>query len=154
MSREPGQAHVGSQQSPGGKPDGRRQGAVYQASFEAVMAILIAAGALALEITFTTPQADRVLATLRAENPSLPIGAGTLMSGAEATRALQAGADFHVSPCWSDPVAERVLDAGKPYMPGAATPGEVWHHWQAGAAVVSSSGLSALPIGRAGQRDR
>lgn len=97
---------------------------------------LVAAGARALEITFTTPQADQVIATLKRDYPTLPIGAGTLNTAQEAMKALLVEADFYVSPCWSEPVAQEVINADRAYLPGAATPGEVWHHWQAHAAMV------------------
>lgn len=97
---------------------------------------LVAAGARSLEITFTTPQADEVLGTLKREYPTLPIGAGTLNTAQEAMKALLADADFYVSPCWSAPMAQEVINADKAYLPGAATPGEAWHHWQAGASLV------------------
>ncbi len=97
---------------------------------------LVAAGARALEITFTTPQADEVLATLKREYPHLLIGAGTLNTAQETMKALLADADFYVSPCWCTPVSEEVINANKAYLPGAATPGEAWHHWQSGAALV------------------
>jgi len=99
-------------------------------------ALLAEAGVSILEITTTVPGATDLIATLRDRFPDVLIGAGTVLTQGQATAALDAGARFVVSPCWSDAAAGPVLEAGIPYLPGAMTPGEILHHADSGAAVV------------------
>ena len=93
-------------------------------------------GTAALEITTTVPGAADLLAELRTRYPGICVGAGTVLTGEQAQAVLDAGAEFVVSPCWSEAVGRLVMDAGTPFLPGAMTPGEVYHHWSEGAAVV------------------
>ena len=58
-------------------------------------------GLRALEVTCTVPDAARVIATLRLEGSSCLIGAGTVLSAAQAREVIRAGADFLVSPHFS-----------------------------------------------------
>ena len=98
--------------------------------------LLAEEGIAALEITTTVPGAADLIAELRARYPGICVGAGTVLTEAQAEAVLSAGAEFVVSPCWSDAAARRTRNAGRPYLPGAMTPGEVHHHWNQGAAVV------------------
>jgi 2-dehydro-3-deoxyphosphogluconate aldolase/(4S)-4-hydroxy-2-oxoglutarate aldolase len=98
--------------------------------------ILAEEGLHAVEITMTVPKAADLIADLRASMPDVLIGAGTVLSRKEAEAVLAAGAEFVVSPCWCDDVAEAVLAAKTPYLPGAMTPGEVLRHASSGAMVV------------------
>lgn len=50
--------------------------------------------------------------------------------------ASAAGAEFIVSPCWIDEVFAVADVNGIPYLPGAATPGEIHAHRRNGAAIV------------------
>lgn len=103
---------------------------------EAACHILAEEGARVLEITLTVPDAAGLLQRLGAAHPDVVLGAGTVLDAAAAENALAAGARFIVSPCWCAPVAAACEAAQRPYLPGAMTPGEVWHHAQAGAHVV------------------
>lgn len=98
--------------------------------------LLIDAGVRALEITMTVRDAGAIIFQLRKNHPSICVGAGTVLTATDAVQVLNAGAQFVVSPCWSDEAADPVLEAGVPYLPGAMTPGEVSHHAEAGASVV------------------
>lgn len=98
--------------------------------------LLAEEGIAALEITTTVPGAADLIAALRARYPGICIGAGTVLTAEQADAVLNAGAEFVVSPCWSEEAARRAMIAEKPYLPGAMTPGEVFHHWNQGAAVV------------------
>ena len=98
--------------------------------------LLAEEGVAALEITTTVPGAARLIEELRARYPGICVGAGTVLTAAQADAVLHAGAEFVVSPCWSEAVAESTMNAGRPYLPGAMTPGEVHHHWNQGAAAV------------------
>ena len=97
--------------------------------------LLAEAGVRALEITTTVPDSPALIARLRRRFPGLCIGAGTVLTAAQAGDVLAAGVNFVVSPCWSAAAAP-VIEAGVPWLPGAMTPGEVLHHSQNGAAVV------------------
>ena len=98
--------------------------------------LLAQAGLSALEVTTTVPGADRLIAELRQRYGEICVGAGTVLREAQAQAVLRAGAEFVVSPCWSEAAARPVMEAGIPYLPGAVTPGEVHHHFASGADVV------------------
>ncbi|WP_170432067.1 bifunctional 4-hydroxy-2-oxoglutarate aldolase/2-dehydro-3-deoxy-phosphogluconate aldolase [Ruegeria arenilitoris] len=98
--------------------------------------LLADAGIRALEITTTVPDAAALIAELRQRYPAICTGAGTVLSAGQAQKVLAAGADFVVSPCWSDAAAREAAAAKVPYLPGAMTPGEVHHHAENGAAVI------------------
>tara|TARA_E500000318_G_scaffold45447_1_gene42968 strand:+ start:256 stop:900 length:645 start_codon:yes stop_codon:yes gene_type:complete len=97
---------------------------------------LLEAGLQALELTFTTPDAHRVIETFARTAPDALIGAGTVRTPEQAKAAIDAGASFLVSPGAAPGVGEAAAKAGIPYLPGAATPSEVEARWAAGAAVV------------------
>ena len=77
-----------------------------------------------LEITFTVPDAPRVIAEL-ARDPGLTVGAGTVLSAAQARAALAAGARFIVAPNLSAEVGAAALESGVLFCPGAYTTGEI-----------------------------
>nr|WP_321442520.1 hypothetical protein [uncultured Cohaesibacter sp.] len=98
--------------------------------------LLIEQGIRAIEITTSVSRADQLVQRIKAKNEALLVGAGTVLDQTQAREMLDAGADFIVSPCWVDEVADLVIKAGGAYFPGAMTPDEVFHHHQAGAALV------------------
>src|SRR5262245_20796269 len=72
----------------------------------------VAKGGIPLvEITFTVPEAPRVMAEL-CKDPSLIVGAGTVLTADQAKAAIQAGARFIVAPNLSLEVARVALDVG------------------------------------------
>ena len=98
--------------------------------------LLAEAGFPILEMTFTVPDAADLIARLSRMLPNAIIGAGTVLTDLQVHHAIKAGAKFVVSPCWTDDVGEICIMENIPYLPGAATPGEILHHWQNGALVV------------------
>ncbi len=86
-------------------------------------AALAAGGAEAIEVTFRTEAAPRVLAALAGSG--LVAGAGTIRTSAQLDEALAAGAQFVVSPALDAVVVARCLDAGVPVLPGIATATEL-----------------------------
>lgn len=98
--------------------------------------LLAEAGFPVLEMTFTVPGAAEIIAELSKKLPTAIIGAGTVLTDLQVHHAIKAGAKFVVSPCWTDDAAEVCIMDNIPYLPGAATPGEVLHHWQNGALAV------------------
>ena len=98
-----------------------------------------------LEVTFTVPEAPRVIAEL-ARDAALTVGAGTVLSGGEARAALDAGARFIVAPNLSDEVASAATGApGVLFCPGAYTTTEILAARAAGAHLVK-----VYPVGVAG----
>ena len=106
-----------------------------------------AGGVTLLEITFTVPGALRVMAAL-AEDPGVTVGAGTVLTRAQARDALSAGARFVIAPNLSREVAAVALEAGVFYCPGAYTTSEILAAREAGAHVVK-----VYPVGVAGGPD-
>jgi 2-dehydro-3-deoxyphosphogluconate aldolase/(4S)-4-hydroxy-2-oxoglutarate aldolase len=94
-------------------------------------------GVRAVEITLTTPGAVeiiRALASLRPEGDL--VGAGTVLDASAAEAAMDAGADFIVSPVY-DPGVIRACRARDVLVSvGGLTPTEILAAWRAGADVV------------------
>jgi len=88
-----------------------------------------------IEITFTVPDAARVMAVL-ARDAALTVGAGTVLTATEASAAIVAGARFIVAPNLSAEVSAVARDSGVMYCPGAFTTGEILAARAAGADVV------------------
>lgn len=99
----------------------------------------IAGGLKLIEVTFTVPDAPRLITGLleARRSPGPPwIGAGTVTDAQRASQALAAGAEFIVSPNPSPEVASRALDAGIFLALGALTPGEILAAHSLGADIV------------------
>jgi 2-dehydro-3-deoxyphosphogluconate aldolase/(4S)-4-hydroxy-2-oxoglutarate aldolase len=101
-------------------------------------------GVTLLEVTYTVPDAPRVMAEL-ARRADVTVGAGTVLTGAQAGAALAAGAKFIVAPNLSREVAREALAAEAAYVPGAYTTSEIIAARAAGALVVK-----VYPVGVAG----
>ncbi len=87
---------------------------------------LVAGGVTGIEITYSTPKAEAVIATLaRDKAPEVVLGAGTVMTAEQAEAAVGAGAEFVVTPGTTAPLARAVLDTGSTAIFGAFTPSEV-----------------------------
>lgn len=106
---------------------------------------LAAAGIRIFEITFDGIDAAGDLTAVRARLASRPgggnsvdarVGAGTIRSLEQLRAALDAGAEFGVSPVLDQEILEAALAAGLPFTPGAYTPTEADRAWRAGATFV------------------
>ncbi|HEY2025763.1 MAG TPA: bifunctional 4-hydroxy-2-oxoglutarate aldolase/2-dehydro-3-deoxy-phosphogluconate aldolase [Gemmatimonadaceae bacterium] len=90
------------------------------------LAAALAEGGLpCAEITFRTPAGVEALTRIAHEQPGFLVGAGTVLSPAQADRARAAGAQFIVSPGTNRGVVEHCLSIGVPMYPGVCTPSEV-----------------------------
>ena len=97
---------------------------------------LVAAGVRLVEVTLPTPDVDEVLPTLAAEAPeNVWIGAGTVITEADAARAQALGARFIVTPA-ACPAIAAASAAGLPSLGGAWTPTEVVNAHAMGASAV------------------
>ena len=117
-----------------------------------------AAGALAgggircIEVTCDSPGAFDMIAALdRALGGDVLVGAGTVLTEADAEAALRAGAKFLVSPHTDTQLIGRFARQGIPWIPGAFTASEILTAWRAGASVVKL--FPAAPVGPAYVKD-
>lgn len=81
---------------------------------------LVAGGLPVLEVTLRTPAALEVIAEM-AKVPGGVVGAGTVLTPEDVTRAKAAGAQFAVSPGATDRLCAACEAADLPLLPGAAT---------------------------------
>ncbi|MGE6630272.1 bifunctional 4-hydroxy-2-oxoglutarate aldolase/2-dehydro-3-deoxy-phosphogluconate aldolase [Bacillus sp. NPDC077027] len=85
---------------------------------------LIAKGVRAIEVTYTTPNAERIIAAFR-DQKHLIVGAGTVTTIQEAQSAIQAGSAFIVSPGYLPAISEHLSFHDTLYVPGVLTPSEI-----------------------------
>jgi 2-dehydro-3-deoxyphosphogluconate aldolase/(4S)-4-hydroxy-2-oxoglutarate aldolase len=86
---------------------------------------LVAGGLPAIELTLRTPVALDAIRAIAAEVPEILVGAGTITTPAHAKEALEAGAQFLVSPGAPRSLLHAMQDTGLPFLPGTATVSEV-----------------------------
>ena len=104
---------------------------------ERIAEILLSGRVRFIEVTLTTPGAVDAIASLQPfRSDGMRIGAGTVLTGADARVAIQAGVDFLVSPTVEPDVVAAGLEARCAAFIGALTPTEVLAAWRAGADVV------------------
>ncbi len=100
---------------------------------EAVMKV----GCKAIEITFSVPDAVSVIRRVdEAFGNDILLGAGTVMTPADAVAAVNAGARYLVAPNTNPEVIGMAKRLGVPVFPGALSPSEVVDAWNAGADAV------------------
>jgi 2-dehydro-3-deoxyphosphogluconate aldolase/(4S)-4-hydroxy-2-oxoglutarate aldolase len=98
---------------------------------------LIAGGVTSIELTMTTPNALDGIARLSREFGSQAmIGVGTVLDAQTCRKAIEAGAQYVVSPGFDEAVHSATKANGKLSLPGAMTPTEILRAWSAGADVV------------------
>src|SRR5258706_12209985 len=109
---------------------------------------LIAGGVIAIEITMTTPDA---LAAIREASQQLGsralIGVGTVLDGDTCRAAIDAGAEFVVTPVCRPEFVPIARTAGKPIMLGAYTPTEAQLAHEAGADFIKIFPADTLGAG-------
>lgn len=109
---------------------------------------LLDAGVAALEVSLTTPDALAVVGALAAQaTPGQVIGAGTIVSTADAEAALHAGARFLVSPAFDPDVLAAAAQGGAASIPGCYTPTEVVSATRHGADLIKLFPASSAGIG-------
>ncbi len=86
---------------------------------------LVEGGVPVIELTLRTPAALACIEQIATHVPEILVGAGTVVTPANAHDALSAGAQFLVSPGTTELLAEAMQATGLPHLPGAATVSEV-----------------------------
>lgn len=92
-----------------------------------------------LELTFSTPNAANCIKRLLEEfkdDETVVVGAGTVMTLDLAKEAVEAGAQFLVSPHFSQEIADYANEVNIHYMPGCATATEIVAAMNAGCEII------------------
>ena len=97
---------------------------------------LLRGGVDCIEITMTTPNALRVIAACREAVGEAMIGVGSVLDAATAEAAIEAGAQFVVSPIFQPQIVDAAHAADLPAVPGCFTPTEILAATDAGADLV------------------
>jgi 2-dehydro-3-deoxyphosphogluconate aldolase/(4S)-4-hydroxy-2-oxoglutarate aldolase len=103
----------------------------------AVVEALLQAGLTVAEITMTVPNAiDAIGAVVKRFPGKVIVGAGTVTDAETARRAVDAGAEFIVTPCLVPEVIDAAHRVDVAVLPGALTPGEVFEAFRLGGDMV------------------
>src|SRR5580700_8648124 len=86
---------------------------------------LLKGGLPVIELTFRTGAAAESIAAVRKEFPEMLVGAGTIVVSEQFQQALDAGAQFLVSPGFDSGLTKTAVQNGVPYLPGVATASEL-----------------------------
>jgi 2-dehydro-3-deoxyphosphogluconate aldolase/(4S)-4-hydroxy-2-oxoglutarate aldolase len=86
---------------------------------------LLAGGVPIIEVTLRTPRALEIIKIMTETVPDAVVGAGTVTTPELVSQAVDAGAQFLVSPGTTDRLLDAMDDAGVPYLPGVASPSEL-----------------------------
>ena len=85
---------------------------------------LVAGGLPALEVTLRTPVALDAIRAMKTV-PGAIVGAGTVVNPDQFEAAMDAGAEFIVSPGLTERLAEPIIQSGVPYLPGIANSADI-----------------------------
>lgn len=97
---------------------------------------LITGGMPVAEVTFRTAAAEESIRTIHREFPDMLVGAGTITNVATANRAIDAGAQFIVSPGYSDEVVAFCQEKQIPIFPGVNNASQIQQALERGLKVV------------------
>lgn len=88
--------------------------------------LLIKNGVNVIEITLRTENAFRCLKAIKERFKDSVVGAGSVLKTGDMERARDYGAVFAVSPCFDESLCEFARKIDIPYIPGIATPSELF----------------------------
>ncbi|WP_207508769.1 bifunctional 4-hydroxy-2-oxoglutarate aldolase/2-dehydro-3-deoxy-phosphogluconate aldolase [Telluribacter humicola] len=110
---------------------------VPQDILEQIIPIYLDAGLTTLEVTMNSEGVEDMIRYVRQHYPTqLIVGAGTVCNQDDLQRALDAGAQFIVTPIINRDVIKACVNVGIPIFPGAYTPTEIYEAWSLGATMV------------------
>lgn len=102
-----------------------------------VLPVYISAGFSTVEITMNTPGALEIIKWLsETYEEQVNTGAGTVCTTEDFHHAVNAGAQFIVSPILNVELIKTAVASGIPVFPGAFSPTEIYQAWEAGASMV------------------
>ena len=88
-------------------------------------AALVQGGLCAVEVTLRNPWALDAIAAIRAAQPQMVIGAGTILAERQVADAQAVGADFLVSPGLDPDIVHAAQAVDLPIVPGVTNPSEI-----------------------------
>jgi len=98
---------------------------------------LLRGGVSSLEVTMTIPGALSLIEILtRAFGDDALVGVGSVLDSETAKKAIDAGAQYLVSPVFLPEMIDIAHRHGIPAMPGCFTPTEIYHAFEAGADII------------------
>ena len=95
--------------------------------------VLVEAGFRLIEVPLNSPQPLDSIAALRKRFPDAVIGAGTVLTAAEARDVASAGGELIVAPNFDAEIVEETVRLGLASLPGILTPTEAFAALKAGA---------------------
>ncbi len=101
-----------------------------------IVPIYLSSGFFTIEITMNSPNVSGTIANLIKDFPTLNVGAGTVCSMQDLTKALEAGSQFIVTPIINEEVIIYCVKNNIPVFPGAYSPTEIYKAWSLGASAV------------------
>lgn len=110
---------------------------------------LVAGGLRVLEVTMRTPAALDAMQAMREVEGAI-IGAGTVLNSAMLDQAMEAGAEFIVSPGLTENLGQAAIASGVSFLPGVANAGDIMRGLDLGLSAfkffpaATSGGLPAL----------
>lgn len=93
---------------------------------------LVAGGLPVIELTLRTSVALDAIHAIATEVPEILVGAGTIVSPGQVKLAIDAGAQFLVSPGSTPNLLSAMAESGVPFLPGTATVSEALAVLEAG----------------------
>lgn len=102
-------------------------------------------GIKAVEITMDSENAIEMIQEVKQQNDgALVVGAGTVLTVEDCEKAIDAGAEFIVSPSLNMDVVNKCLEMNIPVIPGVFTPTEMQNAYSAGAKIIKLFPASSL----------
>ncbi|MBL7735535.1 MAG: bifunctional 4-hydroxy-2-oxoglutarate aldolase/2-dehydro-3-deoxy-phosphogluconate aldolase [Chitinophagaceae bacterium] len=86
---------------------------------------VVKGGLQVMEIAFRTVAAPDAISAIRKRFPEITVGAGTLLSLPQLRQAVDAGAQFGLSPGFNPAITGEAKRIGFPFIPGVMTPSEI-----------------------------
>jgi len=103
----------------------------------AIVSALIEGGVTSIEVTMESDRAEEIIAeTVHAYGNRVLVGAGTVLNVDDCRRAIEAGAQFIVTPALDEEVVTYAVEHGVPIIPGVFTPSEMMRAMKLGAEAI------------------
>ncbi len=84
-----------------------------------------AGGLHSVEVVLRTPESLAALAAIKKALPELSVGAGTILNVEMLKQAIDAGADYIVTPAVTPKLLEALVSCGVPVIPGVSKPSDI-----------------------------